>query len=423
MKPVEAALIGAGGRGIHTFGGYALGNPRDLRFVAVAEPDDERRVRFAAQHQIPAERQYRTWEELLARPQMCEGLVIATMDRLHYAPTIHALDAGYDILLEKPMSPDARECIGMAERAAATGRLLMICHGLRYVPFFATLKRLIDEGQIGRVVSVQHNENVGYFHQAHSFVRGNWRNLEVAAPMILAKCCHDMDMLAWLVGTHCQRVSSFGALTWFRPENAPQGSTARCTDGCAVERQCPFSARRIYQEEHPDWGTFIALDNTPENVQRALEEGPYGRCVYRCDNDVVDHQVVTLEFDGDVTVAFTMCAFTHEIARTIKIMGTDGEIRGHAEQRRIEVRRFSTREVTVIETPESSGGHGGGDWGLMRTFTRLVRAADTGERARALTSAAVSVESHLIALAAEQSRLEKRVIEMADYVAGIQGNG
>jgi predicted dehydrogenase len=272
-------------------------------------------------------------------------------------------------------------------------------------------------------MSIQQKEKVGYLHQAHSFIRGNWRNLEVAAPMILAKCCHDMDMLAWLVGTHCRRVSSFGALTWFRPENAPQGSTARCTDGCAVERQCPFSARRIYQEEHPDWGTFIALDNTPENVQRALEEGPYGRCVYRCDNDVVDHQVVTLEFDGDVTVAFTMCAFTHEIARTIKIMGTDGEIRGHAEQRRIEVRRFSTREVTVIETPESSGGHGGGDWGLMRTFTRLVRAADTGERARALTSAAVSVESHLIALAAEQSRLEKRIIEMADYVAGIQGNG
>jgi hypothetical protein len=232
-----------------------------------------------------------------------------------------------------------------------------------------------------------------------------------------------MDILAWLVGQPCARVSSFGALTWFRAENAPPGSSARCTDGCAVERQCPFSARRIYQEEHPGWAEFIALDPTPERVQQALDEGPFGRCVYRCDNDVVDHQVVNLEFEGDVTVAFTMCAFTHEIARTIKIMGTDGEIRGHAEERRIELHRFSTREVTVIETPGSSDGHGGGDWGLMRSFTRLLRSSDPAARQRALTSASASVESHLVALAAEKSRLEKRVIEMDAYVAEIRAQG
>lgn len=415
MKPVQAALIGAGGRGIGTFGDYALGNPHDLQFIAVAEPDPERRAYFATQHHIPTEMQFASWEELLTRPRLCPGLVIATMDRLHYAPTMRALDVGYDILLEKPMSGDPLECIRMAEKADAAGRLLMICHVLRYVPFYATIKQLIDEGQIGQVVSIQHNENVGYFHQAHSFVRGNWRNTASSSPMILAKCCHDMDILSWWMGRRCLRVASFGSLTLFRAENAPPGSTARCTDGCAVERECPFSALRIYMEEYPDWGAFLGLDRTPEAVMQALREGPYGRCVYRCDNNVVDHQVASMEFEGGATVAFTMCGFTHEVSRTVKIMGTDGEIRGHAETREIEVYRYSRGERKVIHASGGGAGHGGGDWGLMRSFTQALRSEDPARRTRALTSASASVESHLMALAVEKARTEGRVIDMKDY--------
>jgi predicted dehydrogenase len=420
MKPIQGALIGAGGRGIGTFGDYALGNPHDLQFIAVAEPNRERRAYFASQHHIPPERQFDSWEEMLSRPQLCQALVVATMDRLHYAPTMRALDVGYDILLEKPMSTDPLECIRLAEKADAQGRLLMICHVLRYVPFYAIVKRLIDEGQIGRVISIQHNENVGYFHQAHSFVRGNWGNSTLSSPMILSKCCHDMDILVWWMGRRCERVASFGSLTLFRPENAPPGSTTRCTDGCVVERQCPFSALRIYMEEYPDWGALLGMEVSSGTVIQALREGPYGRCVYRCDNDVVDHQVASMEFEGGATVAFTMCGFTHEISRTVKIMGTDGEIRGHAELLEIEIHQYSTGERRVIHAPGGGAGHGGGDWSLLRSFTHILRSENAADRAHALTSAGTSVESHLIALAVEKARLEQRVIQMDEYIREIK---
>ena len=421
MEKIQVALIGAGGRGIETFGGYALQNPADIQFVAVAEPDATRRTRFAALHQIPPVRQFASWEDLLEKPQLCPGIIIATMDRLHYAPTLAALQAGYDILLEKPMSTDPLECIRLAETAEAAGRLLMICHVLRYVPFFSVLKRLLDEGFIGKLVSIQHNENVGYFHQAHSFVRGNWRNSQLSSPMILAKSCHDLDILVWLVGQRCQRVASFGSLSLFCPENAPPGSTNRCLDGCAVERECAFSARRIYLEEHPDWLDFLVPGGTPEEQRQAVHDSPYGRCVYRCDNDVVDHQVVSLEFATGITAAFSMCAFTQEINRTIKLMGTDGQIRGDLEKNEIEVYKFSTLERMVIHTPAGLAGHGGGDAGIMHDFVSLLRPDRVAQRAHALTSASASVESHLIAFAAELARHEKRVVEMDAYARSLTG--
>jgi predicted dehydrogenase len=416
MKPIQVALIGAGRRGIETFGAFAQRNPHEIQFVAVAEPDSERRAHFAQLHHIPAEMQFLSWENLLNRSKICEALIIATMDQQHYAPTMAALDAGYDILLEKPMSNDPRECLQMAKKAQTQHRLLMICHVLRYTPFFTAVKQIVDSGSLGDIVSVQHNENVGYFHQAHSFTRGNWRNSQLSSPMILAKCCHDMDILAWLIGKRCQKISSFGSLHLFKPENAPSGAPARCTDGCPVERQCPYSAIRIYIDEHTDWGDFIkpVMDPTEESKFAALREGPYGRCVYHCDNDVVDNQVVNMEFEGGITVAFTMCGFTAEICRTLKIMGTKGELRGHMEANEIEVRDFVTLNRKVIHTSTGSG-HGGGDDGLLHTFARLVRSADPTERLHSLTSAATSVQSHLMAYAAESSRLEKRVIDLDEY--------
>lgn len=416
MKPVQTALIGAGGRGIGTFGAFALRNPHEIQFTAVAEPDDERRAKFAKIHNIPLDRQFISWEDLLTRPKLCEALVIATMDRQHYAPTMAALDAGYDILLEKPMSNDPQECLRMAQKANAGHRLLMICHVLRYTPFFAAIKQIIDEGKLGDIVSVQHNENVGYYHQAHSFTRGNWRNSQLSSPMILAKCCHDMDILAWLIGKRCLKVSSFGSLHLFKPENAPIGAPARCTDGCPVERQCPYSAIRIYIDEHSSWGDFITpiMDPTEESRWTALREGPFGRCVYFCDNDVVDHQVVNMEFEDDITVAFTMCGFTADISRSLKIMGTKGELRAHMEANEIEVRDFVTLNRHVIR-PVIGLGHGGGDDYLLHSFARLVRSLDPVDRSHSLTSAAISVQSHLMAFAAERSRLEKRVIDLEEF--------
>ena len=414
MQPIQAALIGAGGRGLFTFGAHALRNPHEIQFIAVAEPNAERRALFAAQHHLPPERVFSDWTELLAQPRLCQALVIATLDRQHYAPAMQALELGYDILLEKPMSPDPAECLALARKATELGRLMMVCHVLRYTSFFSTIKQVLDSGQIGEVVSIQHNENVGYYHQAHSFVRGNWRNSQETSPMILAKSCHDLDILVWLVGKPALKVSSFGGLHLFKAENAPPGSTARCTDGCAVERQCPYSALRIYIDERNWFGDVIALDPTNENKLKALKEGPYGRCVYRCDNDVVDHQVVNIEFAGGATVMFSMCAFTHEISRTLKVMGTLGEVRASMELNQVEVHNFVTGTRQVIHTATGAG-HGGGDEGLMHTFTRLVRSNDPAERANSLTSAEVSLQSHLLAFAAEQSRLEQRVIDLPEY--------
>jgi predicted dehydrogenase len=416
MKPIQTALIGAGGRGTGTFGDFAIRNPNEIQFIAVAEPDSERRARFAALHNIPKEHQFSTWEELLARPQLCEALIIATMDQLHYAPTMSALDIGYDILLEKPMSNDPAECLRMAHKAQDQQRLLMICHVLRYTQFFSSIKQIIDSGVLGEIVSVQHNENVGYYHQAHSFTRGNWRNSQLSSPMILAKCCHDMDILVWLIGKRCLKIASFGSLNLFKPEKAPTGAPARCTDGCPVERQCPYSAIRIYIEEHPDPGDFIrpGMTATGEAKWEALRTGPYGRCVYRCDNDVVDHQVISMEFDGGITVAFTMCGFTADISRSMKIMGTMGELRAHMESNEIEVHDFITHNRQVIH-PATGLGHGGGDDGLLHTFASKVRSLVPADRLNALTSASISVQSHMMAFAAEAARLEKRVVDLEEF--------
>ncbi|HLJ67689.1 MAG TPA: Gfo/Idh/MocA family oxidoreductase, partial [Chloroflexota bacterium] len=244
--PIEAVLVGAGARGTLAYGATALQHPETLRFVAVAEPNPERRARFARQHGLPAARCFATWEELLAEGRLAPALVCATLDRLHVAPAVAALEAGYDVLLEKPMAPTASECLAMVRAAESTGRLLMVCHVLRYAPFFATLHAIVSSGRLGEIVTIEHRENVAYWHMAHSYVRGNWRNAAISSPMILAKCCHDLDLIVWMTADNpVRRLHSFGSLSHFRPEQAPPGATERCTDGCPAAESCPFYAPRV----------------------------------------------------------------------------------------------------------------------------------------------------------------------------------
>jgi predicted dehydrogenase len=411
---IEAALLGAGGRGMFAYGEYARKRPNEIRFVAVAEPDAERRTRFAELHGIPEERRFERWEQLLSQPKLCRALLVCTQDNDHYEPTMKALELGYDILLEKPMSTDPKEALDIARRAEALGRVLTVCHPMRYSSYFQEVKRLVESGVIGRVMTVQWTENVGYWHQAHSFVRGNWRNSGQSSPMILQKSCHDMDMLQWLVGAECEAVSSFGSLSYFHEGNAPAGSTARCTDGCAVEKTCPFSAIKWYYNEKNDFVQRAAsISNKLEDRWEAIRTGPYGRCVYRCDNDVVDHQVVNLRFAGDVTVSFTMTGFTEENARTFKIMGTEGQIRGHEDRNEIEVKRFGGA-MQRHYPEEVEGGHKGADTLLMSEF---VAQLESGAASR--TSGIVSAKSHLIAFAAEASRRSGRTIEMKAYIESL----
>jgi len=418
MKKVTVALIGAGLRGINYLE-YGVQHPDELQVVAVAEPNAERRAYFQSRHGLADEVCFETWDDFFAAPKLADAVFICTQDKQHFEPTMKALEAGYHVLLEKPMSPDPKECVVMGEMASQFDRVFSICHVLRYTNFFGTIKSLLEKGAIGDLMSITHNENVGYWHQAHSFVRGNWRRKDESSPMILAKSCHDLDILLWLSGSECTRVSSFGSLSHFTSSQAPAGAPLRCIDGCPVEKDCLYFAPNQYLTDNIDWPTSaISNDLSYEGRLKALQEGPYGRCVYHSDNDVVDHQVVNLEFENGVTAAFTMSAFTKDVSRTIKLMGTKGEIRGAMEKNEIEILHFSSGEVEQISFADAGGhvGHGGGDYGLVRDFLKLVR---DGGKSQGLTSANHSVQSHLMAFAAEQSRVTHQVVYLQEFARNI----
>lgn len=411
MKKVSIALIGAGDRGKDRYGAYGLANEDKVTFVAVAEPNEVKRNEFVKQHNIPKENVFSSWEELLDKEQLADGIIIATQDDMHYEPTKLALEKGYDVLLEKPMSNDLNETIQLGELAKKYDNTFMICHVLRYTPFFSKLKALIDAGTIGQVMSLQHNENIAYYHMAHSFVRGNWRNSDESSPIILAKSCHDMDIILWLVGDACKSIASFGELGHFTPENQPKGASDRCLT-CDVESTCPYSGKKLYYKHIGHWpSSTITDDQTEAGITEALTTGPYGRCAYQCDNNVCDHQVTIMTFDNGVTATFNLSAFTELQNRTIKIMGTKGEIRGIDSLNQIEVRMFGEEKYQQIVPETLEGGHGGGDTGIMNDFVALLK----GEAGQALTSADVSVESHVMAFAAEEARVKNKVINIKEF--------
>ena len=407
MRPITAVVLGAGSRG-NSYAAYAKEHPDQLQIVAVAEPRSDRRALFAEGFGIGEERQFASWQELLARPRMADCAFVCTLDDDHTEPAIRAMELGYHLLLEKPMSNTEEECRAIVDAADRTGRKLAVCHVLRYTPFYMTLKELIDDGAIGEVTALNQIENVGYWHQAHSFVRGNWRTVRETSPMILQKSCHDMDIILWLVGRDCKRVQSFGSLRHFNPENAPEGAPERCTDGCPHADSCPYDATKLYLDmTRTGWPVdVISTDLSEGGRRRALEEGPYGRCVYHCDNDVVDRQVVNLEFEGGAVATFTMTAFSADFSRQLKIFGTQGQITADMGTRQIVLHRFGEEKQT-ISLERAASGHGGGDFGILRDFLRVLR-----EGGESRTSAHVSLQSHLICFAAERSRTEHIVVEL-----------
>jgi predicted dehydrogenase len=406
---MEALMIGAGNRGRDVYGDYALKHPERLKFIAVAEPDDARMESFAKQHCIPENMIFKSYRELLDRPKLCETAFVCTQDRLHYEPVIMALKEGYNILLEKPISTNLKECLEMLSEIKKSRRSVTVAHVLRYTPFFSKVKEIIESGVLGELVSIRLSENIGYYHYAHSFVRGNWRNSDLSSPMILAKSCHDMDILIYLTGKRPLKVSSFGSLKHFKRENAPEFSSERCL-GCMVENSCPYSAIRIYLGENTDWPvSVITNDLSMEGRVEALREGPYGRCVYRCDNNVVDHQIVNIEFENDINASFVMCGFTHETSRDIRVMGTLGQLDGKLEENSLELGIFGGKGTKTIRCSVGSGCHSGGDGGLMDFFTEKK---DSNE---SRTSAEESTMSHVLAFAAEESRLSGRVVDFDKF--------
>lgn len=406
-RPITAITLGAGSRG-NVYGNYAVQYPDQLDIVGVAEPIPIRNERYSRKHNIPDANRFPTWEDVFKRPKFADAIIISTPDNLHYGPCMEALKLGYDILLEKPISPSERECRDILALTKKTGRIVAVCHVLRYAPYFIKLRELIQSEAIGETISIQHLEPIGFDHMAHSFVRGNWHNSRQTTPIILAKSCHDLDIIKWMLEKPSRKIQAFGDLKWFRTENAPAGSTARCTDGCAVEKTCPYSAidhyhtrrKRLYvfdlPEKKEDWDAFIL---------EQLKTSNYGRCVYRMDNDQPDHYTTNILFGDNVTASFSMEAFTSYEGRRTRVMGSHGDITG--DMYSFTMTDFRTGKKT--EWKNSTDMHGGGDWRLVANWIQAISQRD----ASLLTSTIdASIESHIMAFAAEQSRKENKVVDI-----------
>ena len=414
-SPVTLAVVGAGSRG-RQYASLAVESGR-ARVVAVAEPSAARRESAAREYGVPADAVFEDWAALAAAPRLADAVIIATQDRDHVGPAVALAEAGYHILLEKPIAPTEQESLAIVGAAERAGVQLAVCHVLRYTPLTRLVRGVLDSGRLGEVVSIQHLEPVGWWHFAHSYVRGNWRRADLATPMLLAKACHDVDWLQYVVGRPALRVSSFGGLFHFRPTQAPPGAATRCSE-CPVEDACAFSAVRLYRSclGDPDqerWPLSTITDTlTLEGVDQALREGPYGRCVYHSDNDALDHQVVTIEYEGGVTASLTVAAFTPKADRKTRIMGTRGYLDTDGETIRVYDFRTATEETIDVGAgtdASAARGHAGGDSGLVDAFLASITEADPS----LIKSGPIdSMASHRVVWAAERARREGVVVTL-----------
>ena len=395
----KIAVLGVGGRG-HRFAN-AISDSHLAEVVAVAEPDDGCRQEFCDKFRINSEQTYYDWQSFVKADSQCDAVVITTMDREHAEPAVACLDKGYDVLLEKPMATTLDDCRAIEAAQRRTGGIVSICHSLRYQRATRKAKELIDNGTIGRLITLDLLEPVKPWHQVVSYVRGKWANSESSSFMLLAKSCHDLDYLAYLTEKPCNYVSSFGALTWFRPENAPAGAPLYCSEGCPAEFECPYASWKSYPETD-------------------VKKTPLDRCVYHCDNDAVDHQVVLLQFADDITATFTMTAFGRPGGRRLRAHGTEGELLMYGAENRIELRKFPDRankpeqnnaDTIHFDLAKETGGHGGGD---QRITLNWLRALQSRDQSFILTDPQESLRTHTIVFATEKARLENRVVALTE---------
>ena len=423
MKKISVIVIGAGNRG-DRYAELMNQRPDQYEIVGMADPAEARRVHFQQAYGVPAQNCYGGWEQILAQPKMADVAVIATVDNMHYEPALLAIEKGYDLLLEKPVAPTAEECAHVLRAAREKGVKVLVCHVLRYSPFYGRMKELVMSGTIGDILSIDQVEGIGNVHFSHSYVRGNWHNTATSAPMLLAKSCHDLDIIQWLLDKPCEYVSSFGGLTHFVPEKAPDGAPVRCSDGtCPAYDTCPYNCIKHYYDfkENPRRQIItkgIAKDYvaTDEEVMEALKTTNYGICAYHSDNNVLDHQVVSMEFEGGATANLTVNAF-NKGGRYIRIYGSEGEIYAHMKDKEILVHTFSdkkTVQVPVVKIEETiDGGHGGGDAGIVKEMYEYFAGEYNGFRAADLD---ISVQNHMIGFAAEEARLNRTVVDVQKMI-------
>ncbi len=400
METKGIVVFGLGQRG-NIYASFAKKYPEKFRLIAIIENNPERIV--YAKKQFPNVEIYENYHKFLEKKIQADIVAVSTQDSQHKEHAIAMLKAGYDLLLEKPIANTREECMAIYETSKRCNKKVIVCHVLRYSPFYSAIKKEINAGKLGEIITIHASENVGYYHQAHSYVRGPWRNTKESSPMILAKCCHDMDILRYLMGEQCKSVSSYGSLFYFNEEHAPKGSAAYCSD-CNVAN-CPFDAGKIYTSQEGDFfaNYFTTKEHTRENVLKDLRHSAYDRCVFRCDNDVVDHQVTAIQFANGKTATHSMTAFSREIYRDIKIHGTKAELVGVMESNSYEIRYFGgdVEKVKVDISVADVGGHNGGDFFMMNNLYKEMN----GIQAEGITYLDVSIESHLMSFAAEESRV------------------
>ena len=417
MKKITFAILGMGNRGT-AYAANILKYPEQAQVVAMA---DNRRIRLDAANKyinLPEEMLFDGAQSILSQPKLADIMVIATQDSQHKDHAIRAMELGYDLLLEKPISNNLEEIAQINEIAQKLGRIVFVCHVLRYTPFYKQIKKLLDEEVVGKVQTVEACEYVGYYHYAHSYVRGNWHKEADSSPMILAKSSHDMDILLWLIGRDCKKVNSFGSLDYFTAENAPQGAAERCKD-CKLD--CPFHAQRFYLSRIPGWpANILNPEPTEENILKTLDETNYGKCVFKMDNDVVDHQTCNFLFEGGVTATFHMTGFNNKQTRYIRIMGTEGEIWGTMAEKKVYWQKYNqpVHEIDLTTLATNFSGHGGGDQGLVHDVIRYMQGQtfDTSS----ITLIDRSVQSHYLAFCAEASRIQEgKTLDFAEFKRNI----
>ena len=423
MKNLTAVVAGYGMRG-DIYSRMLKKLSATTKIVAVAEPVDIRRSLAKEICGLDDDALYLDWKQIAEKPKMADFAIIGLQDADHYEAALAFIEKGYDLLLEKPMAVTPRQCKEITEAAEKKGVKVIICHVLRFTNFYCAIKDIIDSGKLGEIMSIECKEGVGNTHQSHSFVRGNWRNEGECTNMLIAKSCHDMDIIQWLVGKRCKRAHSFGSLSYFKAENKPEGAPERCIDGCPHGESCPYNAVKLYLDDKKNnWfrgaATLDLVAPSDEAVEKALREGPYGRCVFSCDNDVVDHQIVNLEFEGGCTVSFSMNAF-NKGGRTISIYGTKGELDGVMGTGMLKMFTFDDRKTVEIDSKAVGNsivsGHGGGDAGIIRD---LVDYFGNGVKNKSLCDVRTSYENHLIGFAAEHSRRTGTVVDLEEFEANI----
>ncbi|MGL5954998.1 MAG: Gfo/Idh/MocA family protein [Brevinema sp.] len=432
MANVKVALIGAGNRWTHAYAEWIRTHKDDIELIAIAEKTTDRLSYHQDYFSIKEEACFSDWKAMLTyiKDKDVTAVIICTSDHDHYESAMACLEQNYHLLLEKPIAPNPKECIDIAKLANEKQRVVMVAHVLRYTPFFQKIRELIQLGEIGTIQSIQHTENIGYFHMAHSFVRGIWNHKESSNPIILAKTCHDLDILLYIMGGNvkAKTVAGLGSLHHFKVDNAPKGATKQCSKQCPVYETCPYSIKTYLTT-----GAFAksidgGLDHG-DKLEEVLKTSRYGRCIYHCDNNVCDSMSTIIEFDNGVNASMTLSAFTDEINRTINIMGSHGQIRGNMEKDEIILYHFGAGEgpyrnkqnttyhplADHVKTLSSKfSGHGGGDDRFMEDFVQAIQ----GKGAN-LSGISHSIQSHLIAFALEESRVTHKMINMKQFTESI----